>query len=224
VTEVHRAGGLPALAARLVAACRDAGLPVGPDRAERFARAVVAVEPATTVRLRHCALASLVSDPAQIPLLDRVLALVFGGLADPAEQRGEMTEPGPPPVNPSPTPPGRAAAGGGAARTGTPGRGATGRRREMPAPAVAAGAEQLGSRDFDALTAAELARLSGAMRALRVATPPRRTRRTRVAAHGDRVDLRATLRAARDTGGDPVRLARRRVRRRPRRLVVLCDI
>jgi uncharacterized protein with von Willebrand factor type A (vWA) domain len=38
------------------------------------------------------------------------------------------------------------------------------------------------------------------------------------------VDLRATLRQAHRTGGDPVRLLRRRRRERPRRLVVLCDI
>ena len=38
------------------------------------------------------------------------------------------------------------------------------------------------------------------------------------------MDLRATLRRARRTGGHPVTLARRARRVRPRRLVVLCDI
>jgi hypothetical protein len=38
------------------------------------------------------------------------------------------------------------------------------------------------------------------------------------------VDLRGTLRQAHRTGGDPLRLLRRRRRERPRRLVVLCDI
>ena len=38
------------------------------------------------------------------------------------------------------------------------------------------------------------------------------------------MDLRATLRAARGTAGDPVRLARRTRRPRHRRLVALCDI
>ena len=36
--------------------------------------------------------------------------------------------------------------------------------------------------------------------------------------------MRRTLRQARRTGGEPVRIARRAVRVRPRRLVVLCDI
>ncbi len=219
-------GDLPDLAARLVAVCRAAGLPVGPDRAARFAAAVVAVAPTTTARLRHCALATLVSDPGQIPLLDRVLSLVFGGLADPADHRADRASP-PEPVSQAPPeqpgPPGAAGAAGneGAARTG-PGRAEPG--RETPLPTLAAAAERLAGRDFDALRAAELARLADLMRALRIATPPRRSRRTRPAAHGARVDLRATLRAARSTGGDPVRLARRRVRMRQRRLVVLCDI
>ena len=209
--------GLPGLAARFAAACRCAGLPVGPDRAERFARAVVTVAPSTTRRLRDCALATLVSDADQIPLLDRVFALVFGGLDDPAEQRGDTAEP-----SPGPGPSATAPAGGGAVRTGAH----AGEEPSMgvEVPAVASDTERLAARDFDVLTAEELARLAGAMRAMRVATPLRRTRRTTRAAHGDRVDLRATLRAARRTGGDPVAVARRRARRKPRRLVVLCDI
>ena len=41
---------------------------------------------------------------------------------------------------------------------------------------------------------------------------------------GPRLDLRTTLRLAQRSGGDPVRLVRRRHTQRPRRLVVLCDI
>jgi uncharacterized protein with von Willebrand factor type A (vWA) domain len=218
-------GDLAGLVARFSAACHDAGLAVGPDRAERFARAVVTVAPATTRRLRDCALATLVSGPEQIPLLDRVFALVFGGLDDPAGRRGDTAEPAPgaPPLA-GPEPPGTDRAGGGAVRTGAPGQTSREERREVARPAVAADTERLAARDFDALSAEELVRLADAMRALRVATPPRRTRRTTRAAHGDRVDLRATLRAARRTAGDPVALARRRARRKPRRLVVLCDI
>jgi uncharacterized protein with von Willebrand factor type A (vWA) domain len=90
--------------------------------------------------------------------------------------------------------------------------------------AVASAAERLATRDFDALTPDELALLAGAMRRFRLATPPRRSRRTRAAPHGAHVDLRATLRAARRTGGEPLGLARRKRRTVPRRLVVLCDI
>ncbi|GAA1299917.1 vWA domain-containing protein [Pseudonocardia xinjiangensis] len=219
-------GDLPALVARFTAVCHDAGLPVGPDRAARFARAVVEVAPTTTRRLRHCAVATLVSHPEQLPLLDRVFAAVFEGVGDDAGPRGD---PNAPPLAAAPaTPPsggdpqGDQATGGGMPRAAAP----TGERaqREAPLRASAAATERLAGREFEALSAQELARLTGAMRALRVATPVRRSRRMRRASHGDRIDLRSTLRAAGRTGGDPVRLARRRARTRPRRLVVLCDI
>jgi hypothetical protein len=62
------------------------------------------------------------------------------------------------------------------------------------------------------------------MRELVIAVPPRQTRRYRPRKDGARLDMRRTLRLARRTGGEPVRIARRAVRSRPRRLVVLCDI
>ena len=43
-------------------------------------------------------------------------------------------------------------------------------------------------------------------------------------ATAQRIDMRRTLRASLRTGGDPIRLARRRRRVVPRRLVMLCDI
>jgi uncharacterized protein with von Willebrand factor type A (vWA) domain len=93
-----------------------------------------------------------------------------------------------------------------------------------PRPALAAAAERLASRDFATLTATELAELAALMRRLTLATPLRRSRRYEAGSRGRRVDLRTTLRRAQRTGGFPVRLARHRLRLRPRRLVVLCDI
>ncbi|MFD1529735.1 vWA domain-containing protein [Pseudonocardia aurantiaca] len=218
---------LPALVARFTAACRDAGLAVGPDRAERFARAVVTVAPTTTRRLRHCALATLVSDPAQAALLDRVFDQVFRALADAPPDGPPDGPPDEPRGDPNAPAPDNSAPDAGTATGGTPRAGsgpAEGRPRPGSVPLVAAAVERLAAREFEALSPAELAQLAGAMRALRVALPERRSRRTRRASHGDRVDLRATLRAAARTAGDPVALARRQARRRPRRLVVLCDI
>ncbi len=218
-------GDLPALVARFAAACHDAGLPVDPERAERLARAVVTVAPRTTRRLYHCALATLVSDPAQIPVFDRVFGAVFGGLVDVAESRGDPN--GPPPA-------GRPSASGTPSRSGdtggagvlhtAPGPVAAAGGTAVPVPAVASATERLAGRDFDELSGDELLALAAAMRRFRVATPPRRSRRTRTAPNGRRVDLRSTLRVARRTAGDPVALIRRTPRRRPRRLVVLCDI
>ena len=62
------------------------------------------------------------------------------------------------------------------------------------------------------------------MSRLRLATPQRRTRRVERARHGRRIDLRRTLRTSLRTAGEPMRLARRRRRSVPRRLVMLCDI
>ncbi|MGE3286370.1 MAG: VWA domain-containing protein [Pseudonocardia sp.] len=219
------AADLPALAARLTAACRDAGLPAGPDRAGRFAAAVVALAPTTTAAVRHCAAATLASAPEHVAVVDALIDAVFAGIADPADRRrtealrpAEAADPADPAGRAAAARPGPA--GGGSftgAPAGDPGAGA-------PRGSAGAHRERLAGRDFADLDPAELALLADAMAALRVATPLRRTRRTRRAAHGGRVDVRATLRAARDTGGDPARLVRGLPRREHRRLVVLCDI
>jgi uncharacterized protein with von Willebrand factor type A (vWA) domain len=54
--------------------------------------------------------------------------------------------------------------------------------------------------------------------------PTRRSRRYSARAGGPRVELRATLARARRTGWEPVRLVRAGPVRRPRRVVVLCDV
>jgi uncharacterized protein with von Willebrand factor type A (vWA) domain len=89
---------------------------------------------------------------------------------------------------------------------------------------AASATERLRGRDFSSLSPDELHSLTTLMRELVIAVPPRRTRRYRPRKDGDRLDMRRTLRQARRTGGEPVRIARRAVRSRPRRLVVLCDI
>jgi hypothetical protein len=95
----------------------------------------------------------------------------------------------------------------------------------MPAvQRVASQTERLRERDFAQLTTAELAQLATLMRQLEIAVPPRRTRRYRPKKDGARLDMRRTMRQAIRTGGEPVRIARRAVRTRQRRLVVLCDI
>ena len=58
--------------------------------------------------------------------------------------------------------------------------------------------------------------LVAAMSAFHLVTPRRRSRRVQPHRHGRHIDLRATLRAARRTGGDPVRTLRRSRRLRPR--------
>lgn len=54
--------------------------------------------------------------------------------------------------------------------------------------------------------------------------PTRRTFRREPHNRGTRVDLRATMRASRSTGWEPIHLTRTRPRRRPRRIVLVCDV
>jgi uncharacterized protein with von Willebrand factor type A (vWA) domain len=217
-------GDLADAVARFGAVLRAAGLPVGPDRCERFARAIVLARPRTVAQLRWCARTTLAADPAQGEVLDRVFDAMFNGLTDPADERGD---PNAPPVDAPPAPKAhvteRAATGGpGAPDAGAGGR--AGRSTPVDVPALASAAERLGNRDFADLSADEVLLLAHVMRQLTLATPLRRSRRTRRVPWGSRTDLRATLRQAHRTGGDPVRLVRHRARDKPRRLVALCDI
>ncbi len=222
---------LASVASRFAARLRAAGLPVGPERTARFATAVAVAQPQTTPALYWCALTTLVADPAEIPAFDRVFALVFGALADPAGSRGDRNVPPPPSpeqteagADGAPARPGQAPAVAGAQVDAADGDQIDESEQESPYPALAALTERLGGRDFASLSPEELALLVAVMRRLRLATPLRRSRRYEPGSRGRRIDLRTTLRAAQRSGGYPVRLARHRLRHRPRRLVVLCDI
>lgn len=96
---------------------------------------------------------------------------------------------------------------------------------EREPEAAAAWSDRSGraSRDFAELTADELADARRALSRLTWNPGQRRTRRW-VRGHGPRVDLRRAIADSLRTGGDLVRLPRRRRRIRPRPLVLLCDV
>ena len=79
------------------------------------------------------------------------------------------------------------------------------------------------NRDFAELTADELAEARRALALLAWTPGERRTRRW-VRGRGARVDLRRAIAERLRTGGDVVRLPRRKRRIRPRPLVLLCDV
>ncbi|WP_371643436.1 vWA domain-containing protein [Streptomyces mirabilis] len=211
---------LPELAASFTAALHGAGIAVGPDRTRSFARALTLLAPSTTRELRHCALATLVSDPEQIEPFDAVFREVFGGPADREAQRGQ---PGDPARSLRDAVPGRVPGTRKATGDGRD-READAQPREAPAPLAASPLDRLAGRDFAELSAEELARLSEVMRTMVLRTPTRPSRRRRTAHHGARIDVRRTLSASRRTGGYPLRLRRSVPRARPRDLIVLCDI
>lgn len=198
--------------ARFGAVLRAEGLPVGPDRSARFAEAVTVVAPATVRELYWCAMATLLSDPAQLAVFDSVFDRVFQGLVDVAEQRGQHPNVG------------SMSGQGGVPTVDTRSSGTNGQQRDVDVPALASGGERLSTRDFAELSPEELALLADLMRQLVLRTPMRRSRRQRRGPTGRHVDLRSSLRRARRTGGYPVKLDRTTERMTPRRLVVLCDI
>jgi uncharacterized protein with von Willebrand factor type A (vWA) domain len=209
-----------------------AGVPGTPERAVRFARALELAPPLTRDELYWTARAVFVSARDQVASFDAVFARVFDGVHDVADSRGE---PGAPRTEAARAGPRGAPADGPGADASGPARlvasmGEGERRSEDPADgskaalAAASSEERLRDKSFDQLDDEELTLLGELMRRLALAPPERRSRRARAHSHGERIDLRATLRASRRTSGDPVRLARRRRRMRPRGLVVLCDI
>jgi uncharacterized protein len=226
---------LAGIAARFASVLRSAGVPVGPDRAARFARAVTVVSPRSVPELRSLAHATLAFHHSHDAVLDRVFDAVFAGYLDPADSRGDQNVP---PLTEAlaraatQIPPGYrnatadAPAGSdpntdGGDRSGQP-RDDDG--QEIEIPSAGSELERLHHREFSQLTPDELMLLANRMADLRLATPMRSSRRMRRAGGGRRIDLRSSLRLAHRTGGDPLRLVRRKRRERPRRLVVLCDI
>ncbi|HEV2239415.1 MAG TPA: VWA domain-containing protein [Streptosporangiaceae bacterium] len=229
--ESGRGGDLAEVVARFGAELRRAGLPVGPGRCERFASAVTLARPRTADDLYLCALATLVSGRDQVAILRGVFNQVFAGLTDnagPGDQNAPST------ALPS-APKDLLAQAARAARahvsdarpprTQDPdGDDDAEPEREIEHRYLGSTVERLAGQDFAELSEAELLLLAGLMRRLTLAVPARRSRRYRRRPEGPRTDVRSTLRQARRTGGHAFRLIARAPSRRPRRLVVLCDI
>jgi uncharacterized protein len=208
-------------------------VPVTPERSARFARSLALLPPVSRDRLYWTARAVFVSSHTEAEAFDRVFGVVFDGLLDPAEGRGDPSSPGLQAaesgerapsagvraVEPAP------ASVGPRWTSATASRPAEDGREQYEAPlAMASAEERLAERSFAALHPNELAELRRLMARLQLATPLRRSRRARPGRRGEHLDLRRTLRASLRTGGDPVKHARRRRRVRQRRLVLLCDI
>ncbi|MEM7120794.1 MAG: VWA domain-containing protein [Pseudomonadota bacterium] len=84
--------------------------------------------------------------------------------------------------------------------------------------------DALRDKDFASMSTDEIARAKKAVAAMTLRMRPLTSRRMRTHASGDRVDMRATMRAALRGAGDIIPLERRRRRTRPPALVLLCDI
>ena len=220
---------LPAVAGAFAQRLHEAGMPVTPARSADVARALAIARPQSRRRLYWTMRSVLVTDPAEVRIFDRAFREVFGdGRPDQAFEPDEQhvtaaEEEQRAPVSST------SAADGAAQQQGMWGASAPSDGDDDRPPvdiplALASGEERLAERSFDSLDPHELAQLYDLMSRLRLATPQRRTRRVERACHGRRIDLRRTLRTTLRTAGEPMRLARRRRRFVPRRLVMLCDI
>ena len=214
---------LPPLAGALGRRLHDAGVPVTPERSADFARALTLVRPLSRRRLYWTARGVFVSDRSQVQAFDAVFCSIFGG-PEADEPRAAEAQAAAPPASRR-----RPSTGALGERAGVATRGA-GARRAMSERGRRcrwrwrATRSVLASKRFEALEPDELAQLYRLMSRLELATPVRRTRRYERGRHGQRIDMRRTLRGSLRTGGDPIRLARRRRRVVRRRLVMLCDI
>ena len=212
-------------AVQLGRALRAAGLPVTPERSATFARSL-----ALTDDVYWAARLAFVSARDQLPAFDAVFAQVVDGVADPADTRGDPTAPTlPGPARQRPLPAAAPAAGSpggaaGGAATGATGEDAAGEAREVPVGVAASDVERIRHTRLDALDDRELQLVARLLRDVAVATPPRRARRSHPRRRGEHLDVRATLRRARRTGGDPVQRLHRRRATRPRPLVALLDV
>jgi uncharacterized protein with von Willebrand factor type A (vWA) domain len=166
----------------------------------------------------------LLRSTADLGAFDAIFALVFRGMVDVAESRGDSTDIRLPPQRDYPLvdeEPGVALPSTGRFEASeTTADNDIGR----PIPTLASREERLTEVDFARLTADELAALAPLLRMLCISPPQRLSRRRRRHHRGDRLDVRASLRHSTRSGGDPAVPIRRTRRWTPRRLVALLDI
>ena len=204
---------------------RAVGLPVGPAHTLAAQEAAVAVGVAERDDFRAALSSVLVSRVEQLPVFEQAFDLFWqdprllqrlqaSSLARGQRERRARAGTGSRRAHraghlPTPSLPERKTEGGGAERE----------------PAFTFSPhEVLRHKDFETMTADELAAVKALLGEIRLPLPELPTRRTVAAVRGQRVDLRATLRRAAGAAGTLAPLRWRRRTRRTPPLVVLCDI
>ena len=204
---------------------RAAGLPVGPAHALAAQEAAVAVGIAEREDFRGALGAVLVSRYEQLPIFEQAFDLFWqdprlrqrslaahSPLGLPAGERG-----------PEPEISARIAQAMLPAAS-LPERNAEGGVAGAEPVFTFSPREVLQHKDFETMTADELAAVKTMLAQLRLPLPELPTRRTETAVRGHRVDLRATMRRATGAAGTLAPLRWRRRGRRSPPLVILCDI
>ncbi|HEV2057967.1 MAG TPA: VWA domain-containing protein [Solirubrobacteraceae bacterium] len=228
---------LPGLASAFSQRLHEAGVPVTPSQAEQYTRALKLTKPVSRRRLYCTTRAIFVTGFQQVPAFDKVFGQVFGGrkkvkntddfdVEDEDEAVEQVDSETPDDMDDENI---MEREGGQDAMQMNAGEGDSEdeeeTEEEKPVPLQEASEEEaLSHKNFQALSAEELALLYKLMVRLQLATPERLTRRKQRGRRGEHIDMRRTLRRSLHTGGDPIVLSRKRRRVHPRRLVLLCDI
>jgi uncharacterized protein with von Willebrand factor type A (vWA) domain len=224
---------LPAVVGAFSQRLHEAGMPVTPSQTQQYARALGLTKPVSRRRLYWTTRAVFVTGFIQLPIFDRVFREVFGSAAKNDFDDSEVELEPAPPSDSTETPESdredemdSESSGGSDLSQSSSGKSDDeDEAEEIEVPILSASEEEeLSQKHFSALEAHELAALYRLMVRLDLATPLRRTRRRQKGRHGEHMDMRRTLRNSLRTGGDPIKLARRRRRVHKRRLVLLCDI
>ncbi|MBW3667812.1 MAG: VWA domain-containing protein [Actinobacteria bacterium] len=196
------------LAVGFATALRRSGLAVSPDSVVAFAEALTAVGLEQRTGVYWAGRATLVRAPEHIAAYDAAFDRFWLGTPS---APGEATSPPPPPP---------------ALDTDEDIDDEPGSPAARPAMVVRYSArEVLRHKDFAACSSDELADARRLMADMRVAGALRRSRRLVPSKRrSGQPDVRATVRAALTTGGELVRRPRKAPSRRPRRVVLLCDV
>jgi hypothetical protein len=223
---------LAAFAAALVSRLRSAGVLVSASGPMTFVHALRRLIPQTPAALYWAARLTLVNRVEDLAAFDAVFSSVFGDLDGPNERDALLQLPGP-----------RTPAAGLVNRAGNRSSSARARTQDLPwvtrgptdqEHAVGASIQlpdvlpsrftALADEPFDRFDPDDLRLLGSWLEGSVQRWPRRRSLRFEPSTHGKRIDLRATMRASRSTGWESVILELTRPRRRPRRVVLVCDV
>lgn len=205
----HAPGEPVAGAVALAAALRGAGMPVGPDRVQRFVEALDHVDVRDRTDVYWAGRATLCAHPEHITRYNNVFAAFFDGRV--ADMRPVRTTP----VRRRTT---FAVSASGADSPDDPGDEA-----QTALVTNASSAEVLRRRDVASLDPEERRQLERLLARFAMPGAQRRTRRWQPDRAGA-IDRGRTVRALLQSGGEIAELRRRSLRHRPRRVVLLVDI
>jgi uncharacterized protein len=187
-------------------ALRYSGMACGPDRVQAFLAATEHVGLADRVEVYWAGRLTLCSDPDDVPRFDAAFRYWFGG--------GEIVAAEDPPLAPR------------QARTAAlddPDTDSAEGGESNPIAVAASAVEVLRRRDLSELSVGEREHLRRLLATLRLDPPSRPALRFKTSRRGP-LDPRLTLRELLRTGGEPLRLPRRRRASRARRVVLLIDV